>query len=175
MLISLSEIMNVKDKVEHIQALIEMNEIIFDGIEYKLLRKEPADLTIKNLGNREVLIEGSGKLSLKVFCSRCLKEMEYPMDISFSKEIDFKLTEEERAEDLDETSYIIGYNLDVDILMKGEIILGLPMKLLCSEDCKGLCMHCGANLNEGPCGCDNTVLDPRMSAIRDIFNNFKEV
>ncbi|HWT27780.1 MAG TPA: DUF177 domain-containing protein, partial [Mobilitalea sp.] len=75
----------------------------------------------------------------------------------------------------DETNYIIGYNLDVDILIYDEILIGFPMKLLCSEDCKGICKHCGTNLNEKTCDCDKTEYDPRMSVIRDIFNNFKEV
>lgn len=175
MLISLSEIMNTKDKVEHIQAEIEMEKFIFEGNSYEFAWKDPVSLIITNLGNMEVMIEGSTKLSLIIFCSRCLKALEYPMDIAISKVIDFKLTEEDRAEDLDEANYIIGYNLDVDILIKGEIIIGLPMRLLCSDECKGLCMHCGTNLNEKSCDCDKTVLDPRMSAIRDIFNNFKEV
>lgn len=175
MLISLSEIMNTKDKVEHILAPIEMEKFIFEGNSYEFAKKDPVNLTITNLGNKKVLIEGSAKLSLIIFCSRCLKELEYPMDISISKEVDFKVTEEDRAEDLDEANYIIGYNLDVDILIKGEIIIGFPMSLLCSNECKGICMNCGTNLNEKSCDCDNTILDPRMSAIRDIFNNFKEV
>jgi uncharacterized protein len=175
MLISLSEIMNTKDKVDHILAPIEMEKFIYNGNSYEFARKSPVSLTIKNLGNKKVLIEGSAKLSLIVFCSRCLKELHYPMDISFSKEIDFKLTDKERTEELDEANYISEYNLDVDILIKGEMIIGFPMRFLCSEECKGLCMHCGALLNKGDCDCDKTVLDPRMSAILDIFNNFKEV
>ena len=97
------------------------------------------------------------------------------MDIGFQKEIDFNLSDEERSEGLDETNFIIGYNLDVDTLINDEILIGFPMKLLCSEDCKGLCKNCGTNLNEKSCDCDTTVYDPRMSVIRDIFNNFKEV
>ena len=175
MLISLSEIMNTKDKVEQVLAEIEMENFIFEGHSYEFVWKDPVNLTITNLGNKEVLIEGSVKLSIFILCSRCLKKLEYPMDISINKEIDFKLTREERAKDLDEANYIIDFNLDVDILIKDEIIVSLPMSQLCSDECKGICMHCGANLNEGSCDCDNTVLDPRMSAIRDIFNNFKEV
>lgn len=175
MLISLSEIMNTKDKVEQILAPIEMNDLIYEDVLYQLARKDPVNLTISNLGNKKVLITGSVKISIIVFCARCLKELQYPMDIFINKEIDFTLTQAERAKKLDEANYIIGYNLDVDILIKDEIIIGFPMKLLCSDKCKGICMSCGVNRNEKSCDCDNTVLDPRMSAIRDIFNNFKEV
>ena len=175
MLISLSEIMTTKDKAEHILAPIEMDKIDFDGNSYVFKRKEPVSITITNLGNKKVHIKGTSTLSLLIPCSRCLKELEYPIDIFVNKEIDFKLTKEERARELDEAEYINEYNLDVDILIRDEIIIGLPMRLLCSDECKGICMHCGTNLNEGSCDCDDAPLDPRMSAILDIFNNFKEV
>jgi len=175
MLISLSEIMTTKDKVEQIQAPIEMEKFEFQGDSYEFVRKDPLDLVITNLGNKMVMIEGSTNISLTLFCSRCLKDIIFPMNIQISKDLDFKLTGEERANNLDETNYIIGYNLDLDILVYDEILIGFPMKLLCSEDCKGICKNCGANLNEKTCDCDNTEYDPRMSVIRDIFNNYKEV
>ena len=175
MLISLSEIMNTKNKVEHILAPLDMEKFIYNGDSYEFARKDPVDLTITNLGNREVSIEGSVKLTLILFCGRCLKELEYPMDITVNKKLDFKDADTEASEKLDEANYINGYNLDVDIMIKDEIIIGFPMRLLCDEECKGICMTCGSNLNEKTCDCDNTVLDPRMSVIRDIFKNFKEV
>jgi uncharacterized protein len=175
MLISLSELMNTKDKVMQVSTPIELERLDFQGETYEFAHKEPVDLTITNLGDRKVLIEGGTNISLTLFCSRCLKAMIYPMDIQILKEVDFNLTEEERAEGLDETNFIIGYNLDVDTLIYDEILIGFPMKLLCSEDCKGLCKSCGTNLNEKTCDCDNFNYDPRMSVIRDIFNNYKEV
>ncbi len=60
-------------------------------------------------------------------------------------------------------------------LLYNEILVGWPMKVLCSEDCKGICSVCGQNLNEGSCDCEDTSLDPRMSVIRDLYKNFKEV
>ena len=175
MLISLSEIMTTKDKVAHVDAPIELERFDYQGNSYEFTHKEPVNLIITNLGDRKVMLEGSSNLSMSLFCSRCLKELNYPMTISFRREIDFNLSEEERAEGLDETNYIIGYNLDVDTLIYDEILVGFPMKLLCSEDCKGLCRNCGTNLNEKTCDCDTFVYDPRMSVIRDVFNNFKEV
>jgi uncharacterized protein len=175
MLISLSEIMTTKDKVAQVSAPIELERFDYQGVSYEFSHKEPVNLTITNLGNRIVMIKGNTSISLILFCGRCLKEIIYPMDIDFEKEIDFNLSEEERAEGLDETNYIIGYNLDVDTLINDEILIGFPMRLLCREDCKGLCRKCGANLNEGSCDCDTTEYDPRMSVIKDIFNNFKEV
>ena len=51
----------------------------------------------------------------------------------------------------------------------------MPVKVLCRPDCKEICKKCGHNLNDGDCGCDTFVPDPRMAAIKDIFNANKEV
>ena len=84
-------------------------------------------------------------------------------------------SDEDRVKDLDEQSYLSGYNLDADMLVCNELLLSLPMKVLCDEDCKGICNRCGANLNHETCDCDRSSLDPRMSVIQDIFKQFKEV
>ena len=86
-----------------------------------------------------------------------------------------KQSEEERARELNEQFYVSGYNLDVDRLVGNELTLNLPMKVLCREDCKGICNRCGTNLNYGTCDCDTRSLDPRMSVIQDIFKQLKEV
>ena len=66
-------------------------------------------------------------------------------------------------------------NITLEQLLHNEILIHWPMRVLCKEDCKGICSHCGKDLNEGPCSCEQESLDPRMAAIRDIFSKFKEV
>ena len=95
--------------------------------------------------------------------------------IDFDQELDMSSSDDDRVKDLDEQSYLTGYNLDADRLVCNELSLNLPMKVLCKEDCKGICNRCGANLNYGTCGCDTRSLDPRMAVIQDIFKQFKEV
>lgn len=73
------------------------------------------------------------------------------------------------------SSVMEGYHLNVDELINDELLLNWPMKILCREDCKGICKVCGRNLNDGECGCDDFVPDPRMAAIKDLFNADKEV
>ena len=95
--------------------------------------------------------------------------------VDYDEEIDMKLSEEERIEALDESSFIQNKELDTDKLLHNEVLINWPMWVLCKEDCKGICSICGKNLNHGTCDCDHTDLDPRMAQIRDIFNKFKEV
>ena len=83
-------------------------------------------------------------------------------------------TESDGIEDVDELSFIDGYMLDVDKLIMDEIVVALPTKVLCKEDCKGLCSICGTNLNNHTCDCHKESLDPRMAAIQDIFRDFNQ-
>ena len=175
MVISLSELMNVPDGVLQESVPVELAFFEYQGENYPFLKKENVELTVQNLGERKIRIELVGAVVLAVPCDRCLKEVSVPVDISMSAEFDFSGSNEESVLDLNETNYIDGYELDVDKLVYEEILLGFPMKVLCKEDCKGICKVCGADLNEGECDCDRTELDPRMSVIRDIFNNVKEV
>ena len=101
--------------------------------------------------------------------------IEYAGDQELKRKVCLDPENVERMEELDETNYIDGYNFDVDQLVYNELLVGWPTKILCSEDCKGICNVCGQNLNEGTCNCEDTGLDPRMSVIRDLFKNFKEV
>lgn len=175
MLIDLGKIMSVKDKVLNIDAPLELTEFTLNGSTYSFVSKNPVHLTITNLGNRKVSVVGDTKLSLNIPCSRCLEDVETFFDIQISKNFDFNDTDKDRIKELDEANYISGNNLDVDRMIYDEIVIAFPLQVLCKEDCKGLCKVCGANKNLKSCNCDETVLDPRMSVIRDIFNNFKEV
>ena len=80
----------------------------------------------------------------------------------------------ESEEGSEELSYVSGHSFDVDGFVLDECYVQLPMNVLCSEDCKGLCIKCGKNLNEGSCNCDTFVPDPRMTRILDIYNANKE-
>ncbi len=175
MLISLSEIMNQKNEVRTMTVPIELENFRRDGAVYDFADKGSVSLKLENLGDKKVKIELKAEVSLRVPCDRCLKEVIVPISVDFSKEMDFKKTEEQRIKDLDDTSYFIGYDLDVDELIYEELLIGFPMKVLCKKDCKGICNICGTDLNQGECGCNRTELDPRMSVIRDIFKEFKEV
>lgn len=170
MLIDLSEVMSVPDKILQVEAESEQDCLILHGETCFFKKKNPLKLTVTNLGKKRVLVEGETDLILKIPCSRCLEAVSVPFEINYKREFDFG---DEQSETLKETSYIDGYNLDTDLLIYEEVLLDFPMKVLCREDCKGICSNCGQNLNKRDCGCDRTSFDPRMSAIRDIFNNQK--
>ena len=88
-------------------------------------------------------------MTVGIPCDRCLEEVRTGI-LEFKRKLDMKLTDEERVNDLDESSYLTGYDLDVDRLVYLEVLMSWPLKVLCKEDCKGICSRCGKNLNDGP-------------------------
>ena len=85
-------------------------------------------------------------IRLIIPCDRCLEDVENTFHITIDRSVNPN-TESDGIEDVDELSFIDGYMLDVDKLIIDEIVVALPTKVLCKEDCKGLCSVCGTNLN----------------------------
>ena len=73
-------------------------------------------------------------------CARCLDPVRVPFHLEVDQELDMNQSDEERVEDLDEQPYVNGYKLDIDQLVGNELTLNLPMAVLCSDDCKGICL-----------------------------------
>ncbi|WP_409227446.1 YceD family protein [Gudongella sp. SC589] len=120
----------------------------------------------------EILIETKGRYLYQAPCDRCLAES--------SNEISFKasgkLMEEESGnniedEESDEVVYYRDMYVNLDDYIWNQIASSLPMKFLCSEDCKGLCQKCGKNLNEGPCDCTVETGDLRFEKLRELSLN----
>ncbi|MGN1202031.1 MAG: YceD family protein [Eubacterium sp.] len=100
------------------------------------------------------------------FCDRCAEDVK--KDFSFDVK---KIVVEQLQNDNDDDDYIVVKNkaLDLDELVNEEVSLNLPAKVLCKEDCKGLCPQCGTNLNVSKCDCKKDV-DPRLSALLQLLD-----
>jgi uncharacterized protein len=105
------------------------------------------------------------------YCSRCLKSYSFPLD----KEFDFVLAPEASAPKNGEVaagelglSFYRGDELNLEPLIREQVLLALPTRPLCDEDCRGLCPSCGVDLNEGDCRCATSHSDPRMAIFRDM-------
>ena len=130
-----------------------------------------------NTGKKVTKIEAKGVITLSdsFVISAFLKDVPTEFEIDLEEEIDMKASGEDRIKDLDEINYVTGCSLDVEQLVHNEILIHWPLRVLCKEDCRGICPKCGKDLNEGSCECDQTSPDPRMAVISDIFSKFKEV
>ena len=175
MLIDLSDVLSEYHKTIEQNVPVEMTAFQMSFGSFPIIKRQDAHIVVKHVKQKELLITGKAKLVLEIPCDRCLEPTQVPFKLNFTKNVDLQDSEDVQADELDEKNYIDGFNLDVDKLLYNEILIGWPMKVLCDEDCKGICNVCGQNLNKGSCDCEDTSLDPRMSVIRDVFKNFKEV
>ncbi len=175
MLISLREICEHTGKTEVHRGTPGLTDIQVRDREYPITEVSEVEVAVTNTGSKVLKVTGEGYVKTGIPCDRCLKEVSVKIPYLIDTEIDMKKTEEERIKELDEHSYLTGTNLDVDHLVCLEVLMNWPVKVLCKEDCKGICSQCGKDLNNGPCGCGDYPKDPRMAAISDIFNKFKEV
>ena len=175
MQIHLSDITDSEGKHIQLQLDLDLDKISFQMGDYPILEKTPIELGITNTGNKVLEMKGAGAVVVGIPCDRCLEQVAVKIPYEIDQKLDMKKSDTERVQDLDENDYLTGMDLDVDRLVYLEVLMSWPLKVLCREDCKGICSRCGKNLNKGSCGCAEEPKDPRMAAISDIFSKFKEV
>ncbi len=148
----------------------EMEKAAGGELDFTIAAPVKAHLDVTKSGP-DVSVTGEIKTLIRLACSRCLKEIETPVDISF---YDFfvrarpeQKEQELKPEDL-EVEFLEGTELDTSAIILAQLSLEVPIKPLCTPECKGLCPTCGADLNEGPCGCGKAEkIDPRLAALKD--------
>ncbi|MCM1026372.1 MAG: DUF177 domain-containing protein [Roseburia sp.] len=174
MLVNLSDILTTEGRQREAELPLEMNRFESGQGSFEILRRTPVKFLFTNIEPGKARVEGSVSLVFRTVCDRCLTEVETALDLTFDRVV---FSPEIGAEDdeADDLGFMEGYQLDAEAFVYNEIIGSWPAKILCKEDCKGLCPVCGQNRNERDCGCDTFVPDPRMAVIQDIFNANKEV
>lgn len=136
--------------------------------EFFVRKITPVDLVLTHSSKKQIQVDGCVSITLESPCDRCLEDVLVDFNIDFHKEID--CSNMVSTEDSDDAQYLEGDLLNVGRIIEDELLIQWPAKILCKEDCKGICKICGHNLNVSDCGCDRVVEDPRMAAIQDIFN-----
>ena len=171
MLINISEVLAKPYKT--VDETVELNlshcDLPFGSFEIRHLN--PVHIKVEHLREKEFDVIVETKMNLDLSCDRCLRSVNHQVDIQGSRHVNLECSEAELTEELDESNFIQGFHLNVEQLLLSELILSWPTKILCSEECKGLCNVCGGSKNTGCCDCEDTGLDPRMSVVRDLFSN----
>ena len=119
---------------------------------------------------------------LELACGRCLDQYEIPVDSAFDlryvPEAAAATVHQDDEREIEEDDLILAFYkdgaLDVVELMREQFQLALPMKPLCSQACRGLCVECGANLNRTTCACTPKWEDPRLAALKGLLDRQKE-
>ena len=107
-------------------------------------------------------VEGTIAATKHFVCDRCLKACEVTQEHPFSEEFRSENPEEE-------SNVIIDGRIDLRPLVRDTLMAAQPLSNLCKPDCKGLCPVCGHDLNDGDCGCDRFVPDPRLAALQQFM------
>ena len=119
-------------------------------------------------------VEARVKGTVRAECHRCLAFFELSVDTTFtfilSRGGESPLPGGVEEDDIVSIPVAGEGTFDLYPRVREELILEIPIKLLCRENCRGVCRKCGANLNEGECGCDPGIGDPRWGALKKFLN-----
>lgn len=115
--------------------------------------------------DRVIHVEGIVKGRLVLACDRCGEPFVYPIEVPFAE--DFSNQGHGEGEELHAFN---GDEIDLLPYVEQAVYLEVPMKVLCKEDCRGLCPQCGTNLNQGACACDTTIRDPRLAVLATLLD-----
>jgi len=178
------------------QYFIDLKDLAHDKLSFKA-RFEPgvidfASDNVRQVGDldwsitaeragTEIRIAGNLETSLEITCSRCLEPAQIrvskPFDLFF-RERDEQMFDEDAEVELEEedtrTAFFTGTKLAIGDILREQVLLALPMKALCTVDCKGLCPACGTNLNSGGCGCSKEEFSPHMDSLLEIKRRLEE-
>lgn len=175
MLLNIKDVLSDRHETVRGSVFFDGESVTVAGVCSSVLSGEPLAIRVEHVKDKELLVTIDGQIRLCTPCDRCLTPVEHTVDVSGVRRIDLHEEKMYGDDELDESFYVDGFYLDVDKLLYNEILVGWPVKILCRDDCRGICSVCGQDLNKADCGCDREAPDPRMAAVRDLFEKFKEV
>ncbi|TEU06995.1 MAG: DUF177 domain-containing protein [Candidatus Aminicenantes bacterium] len=147
------------------ESLVEENAVF--------LKPVHAELTVNKTGE-EIFIKGKVTTCLSFVCSRCLIPFEFPVDSSFDlvyvpEELE-EMQDHLGDEDINRLFYC-GYKIDIKEVVLEQLNLMFPPKLLCSEDCQGICPVCGKVIQSGECACETKSSDPCLGKLKNFMRD----
>jgi uncharacterized protein len=168
------ELVDLKDGKGEFAHVYQTEELDLGDERAKLCGPASVSGTIRQAGP-EVFVTGNLQTCVQVDCDRCLKPIQLPVYSEFSLEYitggDYESTRTaELTEELMSVSVFDGEAIDIDEIAKEQILLTVPSRSVCKEDCKGFCPTCGADKNAGECGCSETEIDPRWAGLKDLMS-----
>lgn len=169
LVVNVVELLRWPGSTKDLDVNIAVDDLEFDDAR---ISNEPVHISLhlESLSNG-VSVSGTASATWHGECRRCLAPLEERMDVSVAEMYQ------------QETDYALGVadayaieNDQINLLpmVRENILLAVPLGPLCREDCPGFCPHCGADLSEESCGCENSVLDPRWAALEGLKGRLPE-
>ena len=164
MLLGLSKIIDSPGAQVSFSTSMDLSDLCY-GVSHPVTEPVKAEGTVRNTAG-VLMMAGSITTCIHGICDRCASEfdrdVEIPLDVVLVTEMANEENEDEWVFPLE------GDSANLDDIVRTVFVLNLDSKLLCNEDCKGLCHRCGKNLNDGPCNCQKE-LDPRFAALKQLL------
>ena len=164
MLLGLSNIIDRPGESVSFSTSVDLRDLRY-GDSYPVSEPVEASGVVKNTAG-VLLMTGSIHTTIHGVCDRCAADfdadVEFPIDVVLVTELSNEENEDEWVFPLE------GDSADLEDIVRTVFVLNLDSKLLCKEDCQGLCCRCGKNLNDGPCNCQKE-LDPRFAALKQLL------
>ena len=167
MRLDLRDIIHIPEARKTFQFEVDLSDLDFYGRK-PITRPVLAEGSVTNHAGALVL-EGTARSLLDLSCDRCGKEFSREKVVKLDSLVAQNLEDDENEEII----LLEGTELDLDEVVTTVFVLAMDTKNLCSDDCKGLCAKCGANLNEELCRCKPEV-DPRLAALAQLLDNETE-
>jgi uncharacterized protein len=118
--------------------------------------------------SRGILVQGTLHTELEAECNRCLEPIHVALEMPVEELFVYP------PEPGDDYVLFDDGILDLAPIVRQEVVLNTPIGALCRENCAGLCPECGANLNDGACGCEDAHIDPRLAALKELKNRMSD-
>ena len=164
MLLGLSKIIDCPGASVPFSVSIDLSDLLY-GETYPVSEPVLAEGVVRNTAG-VLVMTGSLHTTIHGVCDRCASDfdkfVEFPLDVVLVTELSNEENEDEWVFPLE------GDSADLEDIVRTVFVLNLDSKLLCKDDCKGLCCRCGRNLNDGPCNCQKE-LDPRFAALKQLL------
>lgn len=164
MLLGLSKIIDSPGASIAFSTSVDLSDLRY-GVSYPVSEPVMAQGVVRNTAG-VLLMKGSVTTTIHGICDRCAAEfdrdIDFPIDVVLVTELASEENEDEWVFPLE------GDSADLDDIVRTVFVLNLDSKLLCKDDCKGLCPRCGKNLNDAPCLCQKE-LDPRFAALGQLL------
>ena len=162
MKVSVAQLLRDEGSSANYDLLEEFPPLQFDGDDLTFESPVHVTLRVSNTG-KELLANGRVQTRVRAHCSRCLEEMGYPLDLEYEDEW---VSAAKATDDQLENALLFEKDqIELNERILEQIVLALPMKFICKPECKGLCSHCGTNLNQAKCSCGEENIDPRLAEL----------
>ena len=165
MLLGLSKIIDCPGASIPFSVSVDLSDLCY-GVSYPVTEPVVASGTVRNTAG-VLMMEGELTTTIHGTCDRCARDFDRAVSFPIGVILVTEMADEENE---DEWVFPLeGDSADLDDIVRTVFVLNLDSKLLCREDCAGLCPQCGKNLNDGPCNC-RKELDPRFAALKQLLD-----